>query len=75
LAGVYHGSGDDMTDVAKKYAGMTLPTSEDAPELEGCVAVNAELADLLQKLMDKYTFAGVEDSWIKLCFYYQHLGQ
>ena len=75
LAGVYHGSGDDMTDIAKKYAGMTLPTSEDAPELEGCVAVNAELADLLQKLMDKYTFAGVEDSWIKLCFYYQHLGQ
>ena len=74
LAGVYHGSGDDMTDIAKKYAGMTLPTSEDAPELEGCVAVNAELADLLQKLMDQYTFAGVEDSWIKLCFYYQHLG-
>ena len=74
LAGVYHGSGDDMTDIAKKYAGMTLPTSEDAPELEGCVAVNAELADLLQKLMDKYTFEGVEDSWIKLCFYYQHMG-
>ena len=74
LAGTYHGSGEDMTEVAKKYAAMVLPGSEQAPELEGCVAVNAELADLLQKLMDKYTFAGVDDSFIKLCFYYQHLG-
>lgn len=74
LAGTYHGGGEDMTEVAKKYAAMTLPGSEQAPELEGCVAVNAELAELLQKLMDKYTFAGVDDSFIKLCFYYQHLG-
>lgn len=74
LAGIYHGGGEDMTEIAKKYAGMLLPASEEAPELEGCVAVNAELADLLWKLMDKYTFAGVENSWIKLCFYYQHLG-
>ena len=74
LAGVYHGGGEDMTEIAKKYAGMILPKSEEAPELEGCVAVNAELVDLLQKLMDKYTFAGVSNSWIKLCFYYQHLG-
>ncbi len=74
LAGTYHGGGEDMTEIAKKYAGMTLPESEEAPELEGCVAVNQELADLLQKLMDKYTFQGVDNSWIKLCFYYQHLG-
>ncbi len=74
LAGKYHGTGDDMTALARKYAGMLLPTSEQAPELEGCVAVDAELADLLQKLMDKYTFEGVENSWTSLCFYYQHLG-
>ena len=74
LAGTYHGTGDDMTEIAKKYAALVLPASQEAPELEGCVAVNAELADLLQKLMDKYTFEGVDDSWIKLCFYYQHLG-
>ncbi len=74
LAGIYHGTGDDMTDVAEKYAGMILPASEENPELEGCVAVTEELAELLQKLMDKYTFEGVDDSWIKLCFYYQHLG-
>jgi hypothetical protein len=24
--------------------------------------------------MDKYTFAGVDNSWAKLCYYYQHLG-
>lgn len=74
LAGQYHGGGEDMTEIAAKYAAMTLPTSEEAPELEGCVPVNAELADLLQKLMDKYTFAGAENSFAKLCFYYQHLG-
>ena len=74
LAGTYHGSGDDMTEIARKYAETVLPGSEDAPELEGCVPVNAELADALQKLMDKYTFAGVDHSWTKLCFYYQHLG-
>jgi hypothetical protein len=53
---------------------MLIGASEEAPELQGCVAVNAELADLLWKLMDKYTFAGVKNSWTKLCFYYQHLG-
>ncbi len=74
LAGKYHGAGEDMTEVARKYAGMLIGASEQAPELQGCVAVNAELADLLWKLMDKYTFAGVENSWTKLCFYYQHLG-
>ena len=74
LAGKYHGTGTDMTAVAQKYADMLIQTSEEAPELAGCVAVNAELADLLQKLMDKYTFEGVENSWTKLCFYYQHLG-
>jgi hypothetical protein len=24
--------------------------------------------------MDKYTFAGVDDSWAKVCYYYQHMG-
>ena len=50
------------------------PASEDHPELEGCVPVDARLAELLQTLMDKYTFAGVDDSWAKLCYYYQHMG-
>ena len=31
-------------------------------------------AELLQKLMDKYTFADVDQSWLKLCYYYDYLG-
>ena len=45
------------------------------PERQGCVAVDARLAELLQLLMDKYSFAGVENSWTKLCYYYEFLGQ
>ena len=36
--------------------------------------MQSRLAELLQTLMDKYTFAGVENSWAKLCYYYQHMG-
>ena len=75
LEGKYHGTGEDMTDVARAYAEKMIGTSEEAPELAGCVAVDAELAELLQMLMDKYTFEGVKDSWIKVCFYYQQLGE
>ena len=46
----------------------------DAPELEGCVAVDKELGEILQKLMDKYSLSGVENSWTKLCYYYKSLG-
>jgi hypothetical protein len=24
--------------------------------------------------MDKYTFQNVDNSWLKLCYYYQYLG-
>lgn len=47
---------------------------EDYPELQGCVAVDKELGEILQKLMDKFTFRGVENSWTKLCYYYVYLG-
>ena len=33
-----------------------------------------ELAEILQKLMDKYTFEDVDNSWLKICYYYDHLG-
>ena len=74
LAGKTHGRGQDLTADISAYLDKKLPASEDHPELEGCVAVDARLAELLQTLMDKYTFAGVENSWAKLCYYYQHLG-
>ena len=48
--------------------------SDENPELEGCIPVDKQLADILQQLMDKYTFAGVDNSWTKLCYYYQYFG-
>lgn len=47
---------------------------EDYPERQGCVAVDARLAELLQMLMDKYTFKGVLNSWTKMCYYYEYIG-
>lgn len=72
IDGIYHGNGMDMTSVATKYANQIDKSS--ATERNGCVMVNEELADLLQKLMDKYTFEDVDTSWRKLCYYYQHFG-
>jgi hypothetical protein len=67
-------SAPDYTDVVKKYVELML--DEDGyPERQGCVLVTEELAGALQLLMDKFTFEGVENSWTKLCYYYEYLGQ
>lgn len=72
LAGKYHGSGKDMTAAIKAYISKVITSG---PEEEiGCVVVTKELAEILQLLMDKYTFPGVEQSWLKLCYYYDYLG-
>ena len=63
----------DMTHVIETYLDKMIVDTEN-PELNGCVPVDAQLMQLLQWLMDKYTFVGVEDSWQKLCFYYEFLG-
>ena len=73
LAGKYHGEGKDLTDAVKAYVEKMIPASEDAPELEGCVAVDENLATILQALMDKYSFKNVKNSWTKLCYYYDTL--
>ena len=70
LAGKYHGQGSDLTEEVRKYVSKMETTAE----REGCVAVDARLAEILQLLMDKYTFEGVENSWLKLCYYYDYLG-
>ena len=49
-----------------------LESMIDNGELEGMIPVDARLAELLQMLMDKYTFKGVKNSWLKLCYYYHH---
>jgi hypothetical protein len=73
IKGVYHGAGEDMTAVMKSYVDKMLD-EEGYPERQGCVVVDKQLADILQVLMDKYTFKGVDHSWTKLCYYYKYLG-
>ena len=71
FAGRYHGDGDDCTEDIKKYLDKV---DKSGTELDGCVVVDEELADILQQLMDKYTFDDVENSWLKICYYYDYLG-
>lgn len=71
-AGIYHGEGPDLTEEMRGYLAKIITTG--SPETHGCVMVDARLAEILQLLMDKYTFSGVEHSWTKLCYYYDHLG-
>ncbi len=71
-AGRYHGTGEDLTPMISKYLDKMI--NDGNREREGCVVVTEELAELLQKLMDKYTFANVDQSWLKLCYYYDYLG-
>ena len=73
LAGISHGGGEDYSKVIKEYAQYAVDNAEH-PERSGCVAVDAQLADVLQALMDKYTFKDVDHSWTKVCYYYQYIG-
>ena len=70
--GKYHGEGEDLTAEMQTYADKIITSG--ARELQGCVKVDQRLAEILHLLMGKYTFSGVDDSWIKLCYYYDHLG-
>lgn len=73
INGKYHGAGVDYTERVKEIANTKMIKEEG--EKYGCVEVDEELANILQLLMDKYTFAGVETSWRKLCFYYEVLNE
>lgn len=70
--GRYHGRREDFTEEMRGYLNQIITTGPE--ELRGCVPVTERLAELLQMLMDKYTFSGVDHSWTKLCYYYQHIG-
>lgn len=70
--GKYHGDGDDYTEEMRKYLAKVDKSAN--KELNGCVPVDEELADILSMLMDKFTFEDVENSWLKVCYYYDYLG-
>ena len=72
FSGKYHGRGEDLTEEVRGYLDQIITTGK--PEQIGCVVVTERLAEILQMLMDKYTFSGVDNSWTKLCYYYQHIG-
>lgn len=70
-AGKYHGSGEDYTEAIRAYCSKVEGGNS---EKTGCVVVTKELAEILQMVMDKYTFENVDHSWTKLCYYYDYLG-
>ena len=72
FAGKYHGKGEDYTEIMRQYEQKIIKSG--AAELRGCVPVDEQLAEILQMVMDKYTFEGVETSWRKMCYYYESLG-
>ena len=70
--GIYHGTGEDLTEEMRGYLNQIITSGN--KERIGCVVVDERLAEILQMLMDKYTFKNVEHSWTKLCYYYETLG-
>ena len=64
--------GDTITTVSADGKTIIEEVIAEGDARIGCVAVDAELAKILQQLMDKYTFEGVENSWLKLCYYEQY---
>ncbi len=74
--GRYHGEGENRTEDIKKYLDDIITSGPE--ELQGCVVVTEELAEILQLLVDKFTFTNnsgsVENSWLKMCYYYDYLG-
>ena len=72
FAGRYHGTGEDLTEEMKTYLDDIITSGSE--ECRGCVVVTERLGEILQMLMDKYTFKNVDHSWTKLCYYYDHLG-
>ena len=71
FAGRYHGSGEDYTAKIQQYVSQIDNSSA---ERKGCVVATKELTDILQLLMEKYTFENVDNAWTKLCYYYDYLG-
>lgn len=64
--------GDVITTVSADGTTLVETLVEEGDPRIGCVAVDENLARILQLLMDKYTFEGVENSWLKLCYFEQY---
>ncbi len=71
-AGKFHGTGEDYTEKIKQYLPKMIKDGHE--ERKGCVLVDEQLAEILQMLMEKYTFKNVDQGWLKLCYYYDYMG-
>lgn len=72
FAGKYHGEGEDLTSEIKEFAKQIDKSGN--TERNGCVVVTERLAEILQLVMEKYTFENVDFAWLKLCYYYDYIG-
>lgn len=70
--GKFHGTGEDYTEQMRKYLDKIDHSSN--TERNGCVPVDEGLVEILELLMNKYTFEDVDNSWLKVCYYYDYLG-
>ena len=66
-------NGIDYTSIVNKYINNQMII--DDGETFGTIPVDQTLMLILQGLMDKYTFPGVNNSWLKLCYYFHHYGK
>lgn len=65
--------GTDYTATIKQYINQKMII--DDGDTFGTIPVDETLMLILQGLMDKYSFAGVENSWLKLCYYFHSYGK
>lgn len=63
----------DYTWIMLEYVEKMHSSANSTDErLYGCVAVDEQLGEILQLLVSKYTFSGVEEAFLKLCYYFHN---
>ncbi len=73
--GIYHG--ENKTDEINLYVEKMIDDGEAGEEdmlTDGCVLVDMQLSELLQMLIDKFSFSGVEEAWKKMCYRFEYFG-
>ncbi len=72
--GVFGSDTAKMQEYAENVIVSDGEAGSEASMLAGCIAVNAELAEILQEFVDRTSFSGIENAWTKLCYYFEYLG-
>ena len=72
-AGKFHGDLVNNTDKMIAYLALMDNGSID-PQRQGCVAVDRDLAKILDTLVSREVFENVQNGWLKFCYYYDMLG-